>query len=35
VHTLTIKDLNVKDAGEFIVQIEELSDKCNLAVKEC
>ncbi len=34
-HTLTIKNLDLKDAGEFLVNIEELSDKCNLVVKEC
>ena len=34
-HTLTIKNLDLKDAGEFLVNIEELSDICNLVVKEC
>lgn len=34
-HTLTIKNLNMKDAGEFMVQVEGLSDKCNVTVREC
>jgi hypothetical protein len=35
IHTLSIKNLNLKDAAEFIVQIEELSSKCNLTIKQC
>ena len=35
VHKLTIKNLSLKDAGEFIVNVDELSSKCNLTVKEC
>ena len=34
-HTLSIKNLSLKDAGEFAVTVDELSDKCNLVVKEC
>lgn len=35
VHTLTLKDLTLKDSGEFSVTTEEISSKCNLTVKEC
>jgi hypothetical protein len=35
VHKLVIKNLQLKDAGEFVVNVDELSDKCNLVVKEC
>lgn len=35
VHKLVIKNVQLKDAGEFVVQVEEISDKCNLTVKEC
>lgn len=34
-HTLSIKNLSLKDAGEFAVAIDDLSDKCNLKVVEC
>lgn len=34
-HKLTIKNLSLKDAGEFIVHVDDLSSKCNLTVKEC
>ncbi len=34
-HTLTIKQVQLKDAGEFTVSVEEISSKCNVTVKEC
>ncbi|CAF0846330.1 unnamed protein product [Brachionus calyciflorus] len=34
-HKLTIKNVSLKDAGEFIVHVDELSSKCNLTIKEC
>jgi hypothetical protein len=35
VHKLIIKNVQLKDAGEFVCNVDELSEKCNLAVKEC
>lgn len=35
VHKLIIKNLQMKDAGEFVCIIDELSEKANLVVKEC
>lgn len=34
-HTLQIKNLNLKDAGEFVVNVEQLSSTCKLTVVEC
>ena len=34
-HTLTIKNLNMKDSAEFEVKIDELTSKCALKVNEC
>ena len=34
-HTLTIKNLTLKDAAEFAVQVDELTSKGNLIVNEC
>lgn len=34
-HTLTIKNLSLKDAGEFVVHVDELSSKCQFTVREC
>ena len=34
-HSLTMKNLNLKDAGDFVVQVDELSSSCNFTVKEC
>lgn len=34
-HKLSIKNLNMKDAAEFVVQVDELTSKTNFTVKEC
>lgn len=34
-HRLVIKNCQIKDAGEFVCIIDELSEKANLVVKEC
>ena len=33
-HTLSIKNLTLLDAGEFVIELKELSSKCNLKVRE-
>ena len=33
-HSITIKDLDLRDAGEYMVTIKELKSKCNLFVRE-
>ena len=35
IHRLVIKNAQLKDTGEFVCNIDELSEKCNLKVKEC
>jgi hypothetical protein len=35
IHKCTINNLKMNDAGEFSVQVEELTDNCKLTVKEC
>lgn len=35
IHKLIIKNCQMKDAGEFVCNIEELSEKANLVIKEC
>lgn len=35
IHRLVIKNVHLKDAGEFVCNIDELSESCNLTVKEC
>jgi hypothetical protein len=34
-HSLEIKNVSMKDAGEFTVNVDELIDSCHLKVKEC
>ncbi len=34
-HTLTLKNLSLKDAGEFVAACEEISSRCILTVNEC
>lgn len=34
-HSLTLKNVNLKDFGEFSAHVEEISSKCSVTVAEC